>query len=310
MADVFTTTADLLQLGDGNISDINVSELLEDAPVLAIMFAQQASYETTHEWLKKTVAPAVGFRAINDGRENDKATYAKVIKILELFDASFSIDQGLLQSKSGESLKRREAVDHMKAAFADLEGQLLNGTIGGSADGFDGFADEASVDDSDDPMVINAGGAVADVQTSVWLVRNNEEACSVVYGLDAKISIGEEYPAIMPGSVTGHYDAMRTPILWYAALQVATTLDLGRICNLDAVATLTDKLISEAIALFPSQRKPNFLAMTRQSQQQLQDSRTATNPTGAPAPFPESAFNIPIITTDQLTNTEAIVTAA
>ncbi|MBA7711875.1 hypothetical protein ES703_120842 [subsurface metagenome] len=46
--------------------------------------------------------------------------------------------------------------------------------------------------------------------------------------------------------------------------------------------------------------------MTARSLGQLQDSRTATNPTGAPAPFPESAFNVPIFDTTAITNTEAL----
>jgi hypothetical protein len=39
----------------------------------------------------------------------------------------------------------------------------------------------------------------------------------------------------------------------------------------------------------------------------LQASRTATNPTGAPAPFPENAFGIPIVVTDALPIDEATV---
>ena len=80
-----------------------------------------------------------------------------------------------------------------------------------------------------------------------------------------------------------------------------------RLANLDAVATLSDDLLSDAIAKFPAGKAPSYLVMNRQSLKQLQQSRTATNPTGAPAPFPTEAYGIPIIATDSITSTEAIV---
>jgi hypothetical protein len=91
MAHAFVSTTELLQLGDGNISDINVSQLLEETPFLAAMSAIVASNDTSHEWLKKTTSPAVGARDINDGLENTKATYTKVTRALKLFDAGFDI---------------------------------------------------------------------------------------------------------------------------------------------------------------------------------------------------------------------------
>jgi hypothetical protein len=46
----------------------------------------------------------------------------------------------------------------------------------------------------------------------------------------------------------------------------------------------------------------------RAQQHRLQESRTATNPTGAPAPFPESAFGIPIVTVESLAQNETAIT--
>jgi hypothetical protein len=48
--------------------------------------------------------------------------------------------------------------------------------------------------------------------------------------------------------------------------------------------------------------------MNRRSLRQLQQSRTATNSTGAPAPFPTEAFGVPIVVTDALLSTEALET--
>jgi hypothetical protein len=311
MANAFPTTADVLQLGDGNISDIDVSELLEDAPLLAAMAAIEASNENSHEWLKKTAAPTAGFRDVNDGMENKKATYTKVTQALKLFDASFAIDIALLKLRSGDALKRREARDHLKTAFASMEKQIIYGT-GEDSDGFAGFANETSVDKKDDAMVVDATGTTVGGTTSVWAVRLGEEAVAAVYGAGGRIEIGEEYMTTLEGSSTGIYDAVRTPLIFWGGVQVATTLDLARIVNLTAQSgkTLTDDMLSDLIAKFPAGRGPSYLVMNRQSRKQLQQSRTATNATGAPAPFPTEAFGVPIIVTEQITNTEAVVAAS
>lgn len=308
MANAFVTTTELLQLADGNISDIDVTELLEDAPLLARLAAQEASNETSHEWLKKTAAPGAGFRDLNDGRENTKATYSKVTQALKLFDAGFSLDLGLFKSASGSRLMRREAIDHLKAAFTSMEKQVIYGT-GEDSDGFAGLANETTVDGTGDAMVVDAGGTTADTASSVWAIRTNEAAVSVVYGGGGRIEIGESYETVLDGSTTGIYDAMRTPILFYGGVQVATSLDVARIVNLteDSGKGLTDDLLAELINLFPAGRKPTLLGMSRRSQKQLQQSRTATNATGAPAPFPVEAFQVPIQITDQISDTEGLV---
>ena len=308
MANAFVGTAELLQLADGNISDIDVSELLEETPFLARLAAIEASNETNHEWLKKTAAPGAGFRELNDGRENTKATYTKITQALKLFDASFAIDVGLLKTASGDRLRVRETRDHLMAAFSSMESQVIYGTDG-DANGFSGFVNEASVDAIADEMVVDAEGTTAGTASSVWAVRTGESAVSVVYGGGGRIMIDEEYPTVLAGA-TGTYDAMRTPILFYGGVQVATTHDLGRIANVteDSGKALTDDLISTLLSKFPTGRGPNMLLMTRRSLQQLQASRTATNTTGAPAPMPSEAFGVPIVTSEQLKNDEALLT--
>ena len=158
-------------------------------------------------------------------------------------------------------------------------------------------------------MVVDAGGTTASTASSVWAIRLGESAVSAVYGLGGQIEIGQEYSVLRSGSVTGSYDAMRTPILFYGGLQVATNYDLGRIANVteDAGKGLTDDLLSELIGKFPAGRAPNVIAMSRRSLRQLQQSRTATNPTGSPAPFPSDAFGVQLVATDQISDTEAIL---
>ena len=85
---------------------------------------------------------------------------------------------------------------------------------------------------------------------------------------------------------------------------------VGRIANLtaDAGKGLTDDLISDLLSQFPAGMVPTLLVCSRRSLKQLQQSRTATNQTGAPEPFPSDAFGVPLITTDAIIDTEPLET--
>jgi len=84
----------------------------------------------------------------------------------------------------------------------------------------------------------------------------------------------------------------------------------------DSGKGVTDIQLAALLALFPVGITPTHFFMTRRSRTQLQASRTVVIQTGpaqgvngkieALAPLPESAFGIPIIVTDSLTNTEVL----
>jgi hypothetical protein len=93
------------------------------------------------------------------------------------------------------------------------------------------------------------------------------------------------------------------------AVQVGSVYDLSRICNLtgDSGKGLTDILLSNLLELAPVGKMPTLLVMSRRSRGQLQRSRTTYSPTGAPAPIPTEYEGIPIMTSDNVSNTEELV---
>jgi len=96
--------------------------------------------------------------------------------------------------------------------------------------------------------------------------------------------------------------------LAYPGLQIGNKYAVGRIKKIttDSGKTLTDALIAQLLEKFPVGFRPDYLFMNRRSLRQLQSSRTATNPTGAPAPFPSESFGIPIVVTDSIVSTETL----
>lgn len=312
MANVYTSLADLVKINDMNLADLDVSDLLQGAPLLAALAADVASNGTDHKYLKETGAPVVGFRAANDGRENKASADTLVTINLKILDASNAVDMALADGyrKGPEAYIARESRRHLKAAFAAAEAQLISG-VGADAAGFVGLCDATTIDAIADAMVINATGSTASTGSSVIAIRSNDDGndCTLITGNDGKIDIGESVVQRMEGATTGFFPAYFTPVTGWMGLQIGSAYSVGRICNLTAQAgkTLTDALISQLLALFPVGKEPNMLVMSRRSRQQLQASRTATNATGAPAPIPMESFGVPIIVTDGMPNTQAIL---
>lgn len=325
MADTFPTLADLVKLNDKNANDLGVSDLFDDSPLLKALSATVASNGTDHKYLKESGAPVVGFRAANAGRENGASADTLVTINLKILDASFAIDKALADSyhKGADACIASHAKRHLKAALFGAERQIINGT-GVDSSGFTGLINASTLDGLADDYVVNATGSTADTGSSVYLIRTNDDGTDVqvVVGNEGMIQIDDSvvtsiptFTATAPGegdtslAPTGRFPAYYTPILGWMGLQIGGVASVVRICNLTAQSGkgLTDALISQALAKFPASRQPNLIVMGRRSRQQLQASRTATNATGAPAPMPMESFNVPIIVTDAITATEAIV---
>jgi hypothetical protein len=309
MAEASNTLNGLIQMNDLNLADIDVSDLLEDAPLLQVINAESASNGTQHKYLKQTLAPGVAFRDPNTGIANAASQDTLVTVALKLMDASFERDKGLISEfkDGGDAFMAREAMRSIKTAFSAAEKQLINGT-GEDANGNDGLADTLSA--LANGMVIGAGGVAVGAQTSVYAIRSGRDDVSAIMGNEGQIQMGEMYDTKITTNTTGNvgFGAKRIDILAWMALQMGSVYSAGRLANVDATATLTDDLLSDLIALFPAGKGPTHLVMNRTSLKQLQQSRTATNATGAPAPFPSEAFGIPIIVTDSIVSTEAVLT--
>lgn len=295
--------AELLKINDASISDIVVSDLLRSAPVIEALPAVPASAGTVHKYNKLTTEPAVGFRDLNDGRDHDHTQRTTVSVDLKILDASFHVDAAGMTPEQ----RAAEARSHLRSAFAKLEKQLFYGAAApGDTSGCSGIGDNADYDGLSDDMVADAGGSTASVQTSVYFLRatDDETGVATVFGNNGEIMIGEEYKTLMAGA-TGSFPAWATDISAYAGFQLGSKYSVGRLANVES--TLTDALIYEAMASFKADMDPTHIVMNRKARRLLQASRTATNATGAPAPRPTEVEGIPILVTDQIVNTEAVV---
>lgn len=313
MSTEYRNTLDgLLLLNDQNMSDIYPTNLLDDAPVIRALYAQNASQGgTLHKYLRRTTAAGVGFRAIGNGVTNAAEKFEDVALVCKYLDASLTRDVALAQGYRGglSEYIRKETLASLQAAFAKLEAALFDKA--GSTGAYAGLLDFEEYTKLASTQVVLAGDSTVASNRSVWLLRTAENGVSVIAGNEGRVDMewSDSAPTIVQvaGSDSGVYSAYRVTLGGWFGLQVGSKFDAVRITNLGTVTgtpdtynKLTDDLISKGISRFPAQRGPNMIVMSRTSLQELQESRTATNPTGAPAPFPNEAFGVPIIVTDLL----------
>lgn len=286
--------------------DVEVSDILNAAPLLKVLAARTCRSNVFY-YTKATAAPAVGFRAANDGITQTITTREKVTVTLGILDASFAVDIAVAQvdERGYQHVLGAEALQHLTQAMFEVESQIVYGSSNDSA-GFAGLANHASYDLTADSQVISAGGGTIGGCTSVWAIKDGPLDVEVLWGQEGVISIGDLQIVERAGSSTGLFPAYYHPITGWAGLKIGSVYSVARLANVSAESghTLDDDFISELLALFPVGREPNYLLMSRRSRKQLQQSRTATNATGAPAPIPMEAFGVTIVTSDAVLNTE------
>jgi hypothetical protein len=276
MASTPLPVSELVKINDQNVADVEISDLLRDAPVLAAMPAVEASNGTLHK--------------LNDGRDHDYTVRTTVTETLQILDASFDMDAAIYNSE----LASMEARSHLQSAFAKAERQIFYGTSSnGDASGFNGFYNSSDLNALADDMVIDGGGSSVGVQSSVYLIRATPDATGVVsvFGNNGNIDIGSAYQSMIEGT-SGRYDAWVVPIVAYMALQLGSKYSVGRIANVES--SLTDDKIYEALAAFPASLQPTHICMNRSALKLLR-------------PRPTEVEGIPIIVSDQIVQTEAVV---
>jgi hypothetical protein len=313
MADGFTGLTQLLKLNNLNALDVGAADIFTSAPALARMAATESSNGTKHIYLKYSTAPTVGFRGVNDGVENSISADTEVSIDLKILDAGFVEDVAIARAYKGgvEGFLAREAQRHIRKALAVAETQAFYGTgTPGSSSGFSGMANDSGLNGLSDTQVVNAGGTTAGTGSSCWVIRSVDALTDVaVVVKEGQLTIEPYYQTVMAGSTTGRLDVYRVPIVGHMGLQLGGSKSVVRVANLtaDSGKGLTDALIAQALEKFPSDAPATMIVCNSRSLSQLQRSRTATNATGAPAPFPIDAFNIPIVVTDNIVSTETLL---
>jgi hypothetical protein len=302
VADSYLTSTDVVTLNRVDL-DIVIRSVMEATP-----FLNSAAARTTEsdnfKYPRITALPSVGYRAVNDGVENVKSSYEQVSVDLKYIDASFNVDiaAAKVDERGVDHIMSLEAFNHLRAAMKVIEGNIFKATTGG----FDSLPELTTLATLGDHCISN-GGAAATAQTSVYAISMGPGDYEVLWGEGGVINISPRMMVQRAGSSAGEFWAYAHEVSGYVAHKLGADYSVHRLANVDATATLDDTGLAGLLASFPVGFEPDVLVMNRRAVQQLRDSRTATNPTGQPAPFPESAHGKPIIVVDSIPDNEAVV---
>jgi hypothetical protein len=297
----------LLDIAKANGSD-GVVGLIDEAtkahPELTLVAARTIK-GLNYKTLVRTANPTVGFRNANEGTAATKGTYENRLVETYILNPRWECDKAVADryEDGPEAYIALEASAILEAAMQTLASQFYYGT-GADAKGFPGLL--AAYDATN--MVVDAAGTTDSTCSSVWALRFGPINVIWVYGNGGSMELSDvAEQRILDGS-QNPFTAYVQELLAYPGLQVASLWSIGRIKKLtaDVGKGLTDDLIADLLSKFPVGVRPDVLLMSRRSLRQLQDSRTATNATGAPAPFPTESFGVPVAPTDAITNTETL----
>jgi len=295
-----------------DVDKTTTSNVLNAAPLIArLPISDTSDGSETHQYNTYTGEPVVGFRTANAGRDYDHSIDTVVSATCTILDFSWRVDYAVANAwrQGPEDLIAREGVRHLAAALFILEKQVVYGTTSpGDSSGFSGLLNSTDLDALADDMVINAAGSTASVQSSLYAIKAGDNDVKLVTPMDRGITLGD---TIVTEANDSNHPVYYTPASMYIGLQLGGKYSAGRIANLNNATDskpLTDDLISSLLSEFPSGMGPDFMICNRTSLKDLQQGRTATTTTGAPAPFPQEAFGVPLFTTDAITQTEAVET--
>ena len=309
------TMLDLAKMQQSDAAIGLIEENLQYAPEVSL-FPARTIGGTSYQTLLRTGLPNVSFGKVNSGTDPTKSTFET--KLVECFPLRSVIQLDKLAVSDDNPLDMalaNEAAGVGEQAFRTIGRQVFYGKAA------DALGHPGLIDFVDSARTLNATGTTADTGSSVYFVRFGIKDVQLVFGNNTALALPPFRSETAYDAEGKPFDAWVSHLSAWAGIQCTNRNSVARIKNVtaDSGKGVTDLLLSQALALFPTGYRPDAIFMTRRSRSQLQadrGSRSSLRATGAKndqigggmayAPTPQDFEGIPIIATDSLLNTEAI----
>lgn len=245
------------------------------------------------------------FRRMNEGSALSASSYENRVVSCVVSDTPWEVDEAVaLSNPLGAGVSIGMEAQNILEDFGVMVGSQLYYGVANNAEGFPGIQGVVDAE-----RLINAGGTTENGATSLYAMKLGIKGVQLLLGNNGTLKVSDVTKVRKTDAQGRPYDAFRQNLLCFPGLHIATKFAVGRICNITAQAGkgLTDTLIYKLLSRFPVGQKPDVLFCSRDAAEQLRSSRTATTPTGAAAEIVEQVAKIPLIETDSIVNTEAIV---
>ena len=254
-------------------------------------------------------AATVGFRNANEGTTPSIGTFESRLFQTQVIEHPIVVDiQGVLQaSKDPARVLESTARTVLDGVVKHIGVQTWYG--GTTQSGVDAKAAPGLLAQSNTASthVVDADGSNA--LTSAYMVRLGDTSCDMVYGNGTTLNMGDWMEETVESAAGKKLRALVAYISGRVAPRLANKNALVRIKKIgtDTGKKMTDLLLFSAFEKFLTLgQEPNAIFMGPRSLEQLRASRTATNPSGAPAPIPTDWNGIPIYLTNSLSIAETV----
>lgn len=297
----YCTLLDIVKANGNDQAVPLIEEVITYNPELRLLGAKTIK-GTQYKTLVQTALPTVNWRSANQGIDPSKEAYENRLFECFIMNARWVCDKAVADAneKGPPELIARAAISQVKAAGLAVTQQMYYGGVGG----FPGISNYV-----DSSMIINAGGTTADTGSSLWGITFGETAVELVVGGNGAFEVGDVTEQLVADADGKYFLAYVQEFMSWLGLQCLNKYSVSVIRNLtlDSGKNLTDSLLGDLIATYPAGHKPDAFFATRRSINGLMKSRTATNATGAPAPWPTEYAGIPIYASESIRNNEAIL---
>ena len=291
---------------DAGIGSPVIGEAIGESPEVAV-FPVDTIAGSTVELSVRTGLPTVGFRDANEGRDYKKGTFEPRLFQTMVIEEPIGVDiQGVLNASANPGrVLAAEAAAVTQAVVQHIGVQTWYG--GTAQSDADAKAPPGIYDQYDTSNEVDAGGS--STKTSAWMVRLGMDTLDHVYGNGTTLN----YSEFREETIFDSNDKKLRGLVSYLSGRVAVRLSnkktAVRIKNIDGSSNdLTDALLFQALQKFRENKvgQPNAIFMTPRSHEGLRAARTATNPSGTPAPLLDNWEGIPIYVTNNLSNAETV----
>jgi hypothetical protein len=316
------SSLNLLDVAKLNGSDAVVGlieEVITEVPEIAL-FPARTVLGTSFKTVTRTGLPGVAFRAANEGVSPGKSTFITGLAEMFLLDGQIEGDKKVFDAdeRGPDRMKALEAIGVAKAALIHLIGQIFYGESNDTK-GFQGLKNFSAFGGE---YTLNAGGTTGSTASSIFGVRFGEQDASLLFGTNTTLTLGEWRTQQINDSLdsTKKLTAYVNDLGGWVGLQLASKWSCGRIANItaDAGKTATEDKLINWLELFPAQKQPTHIFMSKRSMTQIRLDMTpsitlkgtalggkSVTPAAAKAAIEESTGAI-VIVSDNITNTDAI----
>ncbi len=296
--------------------------LLEDANVV------ECNNGTSHKSVIRTGLPSATWRKLYGGVAPSKSTTAQVTDSCGMLEAYSEVDKDIADmAKAKEQFLLDEASAFLEAMNQECQDNIFYGNLGTSPEKFDGLAVRfGNISESKTNIgynVISAGGA-GDDNTSIWMVTWGNLHTSLLYPRGSKAGLqhenkGQDTKTLADGSM---FEVYRSHFKWNVGLTVRDWRSTCRIANIDASALAAGSTIIEDYLITGFYRINRFnksgktviyanqetlTALHKRAKDKANVNLTIGEFGGAEI---VKFLGLPIKCSDQILNTQELVTAA